>query len=330
MDPVHLLEEMLPIDSTSGAERELAEYLLPLLESAGYRVEKQSVAGGRVNLWATRGAPPAIFCTHLDTVPPHLPARREGDTLWGRGACDAKGQIAVMIATAETIHRDLGESPALLLVSGEESDHEGARCAAARGLPAAPIVLGEPTGGRLIRGGKGLLKLELEAGGRAAHSAYPELGDSAIDRLVRALSRLQRAALPGTKDLGPSTMNVGRIAGGIADNVVAPRARAELFLRCAAPTARVEAVVDAVCATEGVAVAERGRSEPIRFETLPGFETGVVPFGTDGPFLPAAAGRFLIGPGDIRLAHSPEERIGTAELTRGVAQLRELVTALKS
>ena len=325
MDPIALLEEMLPIDTTGGGERALANHLLPRLEALGYEVREQAVDGGRVNLWATRGEPTIVLCTHLDTVPPHLPHRREGDTLWGRGACDAKGQIAAMIAAAESIRRGGKGNPALLLVSGEESDHAGARAAASLRMPPVPIVLGEPTRCALIRGGKGLLKLVLIARGRAAHSAFPELGDSAIEKLIRALERLLRAPLPSDPDFGSTTLNIGRIAGGVADNVVAPNARAEVFVRAALSTRRIEGIIRGCVADEEIEIEATNRSEPIKFDTIDGFDTGVVPFGTDGPFLPRGHPLYLIGPGDIRLAHSVDERIDAGELYEGIERLECLM-----
>lgn len=328
MDAVHLLETLLPIDSTAGKEEKLANQLTPYLRALGYELRKQAVPGGRVNLWATRGEPSLIFCTHLDTVPPHLPTRREGDTLWGRGANDAKGQIVTMIAAAEEIVRSLPHAPALLLVSGEELDHQGAIEAAKLGLPKVPIVIGEPTCSQLASGGKGLLKMRVDVEGRAAHSAFPEMGISAIDHLLDALQRLRQSELPEDSRFGQTTLNIGRIQGGVADNVVPARASAELFFRCSVPAAEIEALAAGALEGPGCSWQRTTHCDPIPFETLPGFSTDVVPFGTDGPFLPPGHPLMMIGPGDIRLAHAPDERITVAELKRGIADLVRLARAI--
>lgn len=329
MDPVELLETLLPIDATGGHEQRVVEKLAPLLERLGFDVTTRSVPGGRVNLLASpRGtAPSAILCSHLDTVPPHLPHRREGSIWYGRGACDAKGQIAAMVSASQRAGEVGAPTPALLFVSGEETDHAGAIACEQQELPFVPIVLGEPTCGQMIQAGKGILKLEARTRGVAAHSAFPERGRSATEPLILALHRLLQTRLPVDPILGPSTLNIAMLDGGIAANVIPDRAGATLFLRASTPTSELHEIV-ANALGDQVELDLGTHADPIHFRTLPGFELGTVAFGTDGPFLPPGRDVFLMGPGDIRVAHSVDEHILISDLRQGVESLLQLLANL--
>ncbi|MGM0575781.1 MAG: M20/M25/M40 family metallo-hydrolase [Myxococcota bacterium] len=292
-------------------------------------VRRMPVDEGRDNLLVGSGAPRVLLCTHLDTVPPFVPARREARTVLGRGAADAKG-VAVAMLHALARLREAGEADdaAVLLVVGEETDHLGARAAAESDLRPEVIVLGEPCGMAPARAQKGILKLRLRARGCAGHSAYPEVGVSAIHDLLAALSAIRDTPLPADEALGPTTVNVGRLEGGVAANVIADEAEALVLVRCAAP---VDAILSDVRErVDGVAsVEEISRAEPIEFDAA-GLEPGeAVPFNTDAHYLaPMGARLLLMGPGDMRCAHAEGEHLAVEDLRAGISLYADLVTRL--
>ena len=225
IDPVDLTRELLAIPSPTRHEHAVIAFLAAKLTELGWQVTRQPVRDGRENLYAHRGAPVVVFSTHVDTVPPELPYRETADVIYGRGACDAKGIAAAMIAAAEELVASGETRIGLLFVVDEEDGSEGAAVAAALTPKGRFLINGEPTDNRLVTAQKGTLKAILEVTGTAAHSGYPELGDSAIDRLLDALQRIRAITWPVDPVLGPSTLNIGRIEGGEAPNVVAAHAR---------------------------------------------------------------------------------------------------------
>ena len=284
---------------------------------------------GRDNLLIGDPNPRIILCTHLDTVPPHIDATLSDTHVYGRGACDAKGvAIAMLYATARLFKSDKGDGLACLLVVGEESTHCGAMAAAASDLAPEHIILGEPCGLDPAIAQKGLLKLRLSARGSSGHSAYPELGVSAVHRLLDAIERLKRVDLPNDPSLGPTTMNVGRIEGGVAANVIAPSAEAILLFRCAAP---VDAILAEIRSRIGslVTLEELNRAEPYAFNAL-GLRPGpAVPFNTDAhTLLDLGASMSLMGPGDMRCAHSPREELSFQDLADGIDAYERVVGSL--
>lgn len=319
------LVRLVDRDSTTGREEPAVAEALKVAEELGLEARRMPVAPGRDNVLVGPADAQVLLCTHLDTVPPFLPARQDATHVHGRGSADAKG-IAVAMLHALTELR--GRSVAALLVVGEESDHLGAKMAVKARLKPKAIVLGEPCQNVLAPAQKGLLKLAIRAIGTSGHSAYPEIGASAIHRLLHALDRLREAALPADPVLGLTTVNVGRIEGGVAPNVIAPRAEAQVLIRCAAP---VDAVKSAALAALGeeVAVEELGRAEPLELHTV-GTRVGpAVPFNTDAHTLgPLGAMMLLVGPGDMRCAHSDHERLALDDLEAGVAVYIEVVEAL--
>jgi acetylornithine deacetylase len=342
LDLFALARALIDIDSTTGRERAvadfLARYLGELAAGTGGRVERIPVEGERENLFASWGEPRVVLSTHMDTVPPFFPSREDEEYVHGRGACDAKGAIAAMLAAIERLLAEGGSGFGLLLVVGEETDSLGAMIADqwaneragehARG--ARYLIDGEPTENRLALGSKGVLYLEIEVAGRAAHSAYPELGISAIDRLLDTLARLRAVPLPADPVLGETTLNIGVVEGGRAANVIADRARAEVLVRTVADTTELkEALLAAVAAVEGVRVARLRETPAVRLGALPGFETTVVKFTTDVPRLTRWGEPYLLGPGSIHVAHTPEERVGKAELMQAVGLYAELVRRLR-
>ncbi len=334
MDPVEraigLTCALVDIDSTTGREVEAGRYVSALLTGLGYHVTEQPVADGRFNVFAHLGATPrVVFSTHYDCVPPFFPSRRERGLIVGRGACDAKGILAAQIAAAEKLraagHRDLG----LLFLVGEERGSEGARLANAR--PPAGVeylINGEPTDNRQGLATRGSLRVRLSASGRAAHSSFPELGISAIDKLLDALMVVRGVDLPEDPELGRTHYSVGLIEGGVAPNVVSPSASAELVFRTVGDGAEVIRALDVV---RGIVDIETVVDIPaVRMYTEPGFETAVFPFTTDVPLLTNWGRPILMGPGSIHVAHTDHEHLAIDELAAAIDLYAALAIRLLS
>ena len=319
MDARHTrLQQWIDIESITGNEKVFLEALETDLAVRGFAVQRQPVSPGRWNLLATgRPDPALIYCTHVDTVPPFVPARLGDDAVYGRGACDTKGGIVAMIEAGERLRADGHDDFGYLFVVGEEVDHIGARTAAGLDLHPRRIVLCEPTENRVVRAQKGLAKVVLQAHGVTGHSAYPERGHSAVHDLLDALAALRDHVWPVDDVLGPTTLNVGRIEGGIAANVFAPSARAEVMIRTVSPSA-------ALVATIGDLVGERAKVEvtvandPVFFDPPEGVETCLAAFHTDATYLAEIGPVWLVGPGAIEVAHAVDEHVTFASLAAGV------------
>jgi acetylornithine deacetylase len=301
-----------------------------LLEARGWPVLRIPVSSGRDCLLARSHADADVtLSTHLDTVPPWMPPVLEGDRLSGRGACDAKGIAASMLLAAERL-RERGASVALLFVVGEETTHDGARAAnqwAAGNLRSRPRVLinGEPTDSTLALGTKGAMRVIVRTTGRAAHSAYPELGDSAISRLVALLAELDTISFPSDAVLGRTTLNIGAISGGVADNVVAPAAEARLMARLVTPPEEVMPLLERWAT--GRATLEQGITvPPLRLSAIDGFPTSVAAFATDLPSLTNWGTPYLFGPGSVHVAHTDHEHVSVTELETAVDSYVRLAT----
>jgi len=324
-DVVELTARMMEIDSTSEREGQLVDWVDSYLTGAEWRVQRIPVTPGRDDVFAACvDAPLVTLSTHLDTVPPFIPPRLDGDTLWGRGACDAKGIAAAMIVAAERL-RASGFPIALLFVVGEEVTHDGA--VAANRVPTASRVLinGEPTESTLAIGTKGAMRFTLRTRGQAAHSAYPHLGRSAINELVRLLSELERLELPSDPTLGDTTINIGGIEGGVADNVIAPSAEARCMARLVTPSSQLEALLRDWAGAR--AEFEAGITvELARLGTLPGFPTSVAAYATDIPKLTNWGRPYLFGPGSIHVAHRDDEHVRVAELRAAAATYVRIAT----
>ena len=325
LDPLALAVSLMEIDSTSGREGAVIDWTDRFLSARGWRTARIPVTAGRDDLVATvtdrpSDAPRITFSTHLDTVPPFIPPRVDGDRLLGRGACDAKGIAAAMICAAERL-RSRGVSVSLLFVVGEEVSHDGAdaanRFAAGRARATGVLVNGEPTGSTLAVGTKGAVRVIVRTRGQAAHSAYPERGRSATRDLVRLLSALDDVDWPEDPVLGRTTVNIGHLAGGVADNVLAPAAEARLMFRLVTPLADTRPIIQGWAAER--AELEWGVSvDPVRLTVLPGFRTSVAAFATDIPVLTNWGRPLLFGPGSIHVAHSDGEFVDVAELRSAV------------
>jgi acetylornithine deacetylase len=328
MDPIALTVRLVNVESTTGNEAAVGEFLLHELAGLGFQVHKMPVpfppeieARGRerFNVYASAGqSPEVVFSTHMDTVPPFIPAREDDQRIYGRGACDAKGIIAAQIAAAVRL-RDAGRSIGLLYVVGEERDSLGAMTANHHAPQPHPrfLINGEPTENHLAIASKGSLRVQLTATGRMAHSAYPELGESAIDKLIEALQRLRAMTLPVNPDVGPATLNIGVIEGGRAPNVIADFARAQLQYRLVGPSGQLKAdIEDSVF---DLAKAEFVLEIPfVKLRTIPGIPSMVAAFTTDVPHLSNWGDPLLIGPGSIHVAHTDGEYIEKSELLHAV------------
>lgn len=327
LDVVGFTRALVDIDSTTGREGEAGQWLARVLADRGWRVSTHPVTEGRFNVYAAGAAAPAIvFSTHFDCVPPFFPSRLEGGRIHGRGACDAKGILAAQVAAAESLRRDGVDDIALLFVVGEERGSDGAAVANRFSPSPRYLVNGEPTDSRLAAATRGALRVRLTAGGRAAHSSNPELGESAIEKLVDALVALRRIELPADPVLGRTHYTVGLVSGGLAPNVVPPAATAEAMFRTVGPG---EAVIDALAPLGTmVDIAPVLEIPPVRMVTVDGFDTAVFSFATDVPQLTAWGQPLLFGPGSIQVAHTDEEHIDTAELEAAVGAYVRLAAAL--
>lgn len=313
------LERLVAIPSTTGQEGAYARTLADLLRDEGLEVELHEVKAGRPNLLARpKGTRPTVwFSTHLDCVPPFIAPRREGERMWGRGAADTKGPLVAMLEAMRRLRKG-GLAVGLLLVVGEEVDHVGAAHAARTlDLGGARLILGEPTSNRVAAAQKGLLKVRLSATGVAGHSAFPERGVSAVHRLLDHLEGLRKEPWPAHGVHGPTTFNVGLLQGGVAANVFAPSATAEVLFRLVSGSAEAEARVRAL-APEGVSVETISRNDPVMFAPPADLATCTIPFNSDASYLAPLGPVWLAGPGAIEVAHSDHEHIDRADLDAGV------------
>jgi acetylornithine deacetylase len=328
VDLAGLVCQLVDIDSTTGREAAVSRWLVAYLRELGFVVSEQPVDGERFNVLATTGRPPeVVLSTHVDCVPPFFPSRVVGGRIYGRGACDAKGSVAAQIAAAERLHR-LGESRVgLLFVVGEERGSDGAKTANAAAMPGCRFLVdGEPTENLLGRATRGVLRLKLTATGQAAHSSFPELGESAIDKLIDALLDLRGVALPEDPVLGRTHYTVGLIAGGVAPNVVSPSAWAEVMFRTVADASLVRRAIAPL--ESRVAFELLLEVPPAILTTVPGFETAVFPYTTDIPFLDRWGRPLLFGPGSIHAAHTADEHVEMAALEAAVDGYVRLAGAL--
>jgi acetylornithine deacetylase len=325
-----LTRRLIDIPSPSGEEQEVGRFLASYLEGLGYRVELQDVIDGRANVIATTAAAPrVVLSTHMDTVPPAIPSEEDAEEIRGRGACDAKGIIAAQIEAAERLRAEGVEEVGLLFTVDEEQASLGARAANEHPLADACeyLINGEPTENRLAVGSKGSLRLRLLTEGRAAHSAYPEQGESAIEKLLDVLSDVRAARWPRDEFFGATTCNVGTLAGGTRPNVIPAEARAELQIRLVTPSDAVKEILERAVAGRA-RVEYMSAAEPVRMHSVEGFESEVVRFTTDIPYLTRWGKPLLLGPGSILDAHTAHERVTKRELQEAVGLYVRLARTL--
>jgi acetylornithine deacetylase len=324
MDAVTLTRQLVDIESISGNEAAVGNYLYGELCRLGYQMQKMPVEGDRFNVYAKREEhphPEVVFSSHMDTVPPFIPSSEDAGRIYGRGSCDAKGIIAAQVAAAERL-RQQGIHVGLLFVVGEERDSLGAQVAneySANGHGARSrfLINGEPTENRLALASKGTLRVEVTANGRMAHSAYPELGESAIDKLIPALSRLRAMPLPSDPEIGPCTLNIGLIEGGRAPNVIPDYAHADLLYRLVGPSDDLRRQIVST-AGDGVQVTFPLELPFLRLRTVDGLPTMIAAFTTDIPKLTHWGEPLLLGPGSIHVAHTDGEYIEKRQLAEAI------------
>jgi acetylornithine deacetylase/succinyl-diaminopimelate desuccinylase-like protein len=326
LDPIRLTLALCRIESTTYNEGAVGDFLADFLAGRGWAVEKMPVpqpaesgtASARWNVYAGMAdeTPDLVFSTHVDTVPPYIAPTEDAEFLYGRGVSDAKGIIAAQVAAAEAL-RAAGFRIGLLFVSGEERDSAGAKAANLNPKGSRFLINGEPTDNRLALASKGALRAVIKASGKMAHSAYPELGESAVHKLVEALGKLLALPLPSLEDVGPSTLNIGQIHGGHAPNVIADKAEAQVLVRLVGDSAPVRAAI--VEAAGGLAEVDFTLEIPfVRMRAVAGLPTMIAKFTTDIPQLSNWGEPLLLGPGSIHVAHTPFEKLAKRDLLDAV------------
>lgn len=334
MNVIELTRALVDIESISGNEGEVGRFLHQHLSrfaaNSDGSVECMDVEAGRFNVLAVWGNPVVTLSTHMDTVPPFFPSREDAEHVWGRGSCDAKGIIASMVGAAEKLLASGTKNIALLFVIGEERNSAGAIAASKLPRGSRYLINGEPTENKLALASKGALRFELVARGRLAHSAYPELGESAVEKLLDALEAIRRVRLPESPLLGRSTLNIGTLAGGVAPNVIADSASAEILVRLVGDAAPVRQVLEAAVGSRAE-LREVLCIPAIEFQRVEGFATTVVSYTTDVPMFQGAWGQpLLLGPGSIHVAHTSEERVAKRELLHAVDLYADAVRRLQA
>jgi acetylornithine deacetylase len=318
MDPIRLTRKLVDIESITGNEAAVGAELYEQLGHLGYTTHKMPVAHERFNVVATldERQPQLVFSTHMDTVPPFIPSSEDNDNIYGRGSCDAKGIIAAQVAACERLRKD-GAAIGMLFLVGEERDSLGARVANESPLGNRFLINGEPTENKIALASKGALRVEIAAQGKMAHSAYPELGESAIEKLLEALAQLRAMPLPHNPGVGPCTLNIGIIEGGRAPNVIADYAKAHLLYRLVGPSEGLRNNITEAVA--GLAQADFVLEIPfLELNTVAGIETMVASFTTDIPALSNWGAPVLLGPGSIHVAHTERECISKKQLREAV------------
>jgi acetylornithine deacetylase len=334
MNLFELTRALVDIESITNNEQEVGAYLLDYVSALAQRTggvaERMDVEPGRFNVFAAWGEPRVTLSTHMDVVPPFFPSHEDADYIYGRGACDAKGIIAAMIGAAEALLEGGRHGFGLLFVVGEERNSAGAFTASRNGRGSRYLINGEPTENQLALGSKGALRYEITARGRMAHSAYPELGESAIEKLLDVLERIRHIPMPEDPVLGRGSLNIGTISGGRAPNVIPDKARAEIMIRL---------VEDAEPVRRAISEASAGRAEAsevlcipaIRLNSLPDLPTTVVSFTTDIPAFGGAWGEpFLLGPGSIHVAHTLDEKVSKRQLVEAASIYRSMIERLSA
>jgi len=334
MDLFQLTRTLVDIESVTPSEGRVTDFLherlAPLAKSYGGKLERLPVESGRENIFVAFGTPTITFSTHTDTVPPFIASREDATHIYGRGACDAKGIIAAMIEATDELLAGGARNLGLLFVVGEERNSAGALAAAKTPRGTRFIICGEPTENKLAVASKGVLRYLITARGRMAHSAYPELGESAIEKLLDVLEELRRMPMPSDGLLGSSTLNIGTIEGGRAPNVIADHARAELLIRLVQDSQPLRDAVKRICG--GRVEAEEVLCIPaVRLGTLAGYPTTIAAFTTDIPAFGGAWGTpYLVGPGSIHVAHTLEEKVAKQDLRDAVEIYKRIAKQLQA
>lgn len=327
---VHELEQLMKIDSTSGREAELAEFIAGNFHLPGAALEIQDAGDGTVNLFYRWGTPEIIFCTHLDTVPPYIEPAVEGERVSGRGACDAKGQIITAWNVCRELFREGGTNFGLLLVAGEETGSKGAKIANSLIRGCKYVIIGEPTENRLIRAGKGIRLYDIQVSGISCHSGYPQYGDSAIEGMRIFLDLLSGLEFPVDPILGPTTFNIGMLSSDNAYNVLPDLVTFKIYFRTTfASHDLIENALRSI-AGEKTKITSVREDKPFEYYHPDGFDSDIVAFGCDGPCLTSLGKCLLYGPGSIKNAHTENEHIHIHEIETAITDLKNLYRTLKT
>lgn len=328
MDLFELTKSLVNMASVTGHEKACAEFVKGHLAHLGFEAELMPVSRDRSNVFATWGKPDVVLSTHMDTVPPFFPAHEDAEHIYGRGSCDAKGILAAQVTAAERLKNDGAEDFALLFLVGEETVSDGAREANLHPRGSRYIINGEPTENKLVIGSKGNLRIDVRARGKMAHSAYPQLGVNAIDKLLDVLEEVRRISLPVSPVLGPSTMNIGVITGGRAANVIPDEAVAQILIRIVENSEPLRRKITEIIGDRCELVIVRD-TPVLLMEKLEGYETDVVAFTTDLPSLTNWGRPLLLGPGSISTAHTERECVRKSDLTAAADLYYRMVRDLK-
>ena len=330
---LQLFKDILGFDSTSGSERLLSEHLLRTLKAE--KVQSWELEDGTQNLLFSWGTPRVVFCSHMDTVPPYIAPRIEGDRIWGRGSCDAKGQILALYTACKQLESEGCSDFGLLLVSGEETGSWGAKAFAKTDFRAPFLIIGEPTENRMVSASKGTKSFKLFFTGEPFHSGYPQFGHSAIDYFGDFLNAMRGLRFPEDPLLGDTTWNIGRLISDNPQNILSPGLFCRLYFRTTFASDEAVAALLPDWADNGtepwqkaLSVQAVGGDSPARYLTLEGFPSGPAAFGSDAPHLTNFENRIICGPGSIRFAHRDDEHVDIPDLEAAVRQYVSFYKAL--
>ncbi|MEO8665846.1 MAG: M20/M25/M40 family metallo-hydrolase [Ignavibacteria bacterium] len=321
---IDFLLDIMSFNSTSGNEAELARHIFEKYKPAGAVPEIQEAGSGRLNVFFKWGEPKIIFCSHLDTVPPYIPPSKDNDVVYGRGSCDAKGQLAYMFEACKELSAEGYKDIAMLMVSGEEDGSHGAK-AADPGLKDCKFMfIGEPTENKLISASKGNISINFTFKGKSCHSGYPHLGDNAIDRMSAFIKKLDAVDFGDDKVLGKTIYNIGMLESKNAHNVVPDLVTMKVFLRTTFVShdkivEHLKKLID-----DQTEMKINYEHVPMNFFTVDGFETGIVSYGTDAPAFTSVKNKLLYGPGSIIDAHTSHEFIKIKDLYKAVSDVKEI------
>ena len=324
-----LTKQLIQIESISGNERQIADFVFEYLKNIGLTLEFQEVCQGRKNIYARIGEPQVVLSTHMDTVAPFIDFSEDGQFIYGRGSCDAKGIMAAQIKATERLLNDGFKNIGLLFVVDEEEISQGAVEANKIANQCKYMINGEPTGNKMALGSKGSLRFKLITEGKTAHSAYPEMGESAIEKLLDILSDIRKVFLPNHKTLGETLMNIGTIRGGIQANVIPPYAEALFLIRIVTSVAEIKSLIEETVNGRGQ-IEYLSDNEPVFTHVMDGYKTMVAAYTTDIPKLNNWGKPILFGPGNILDAHTDHEKINKNELEVAVEMYRDMVIKLLS
>ncbi|MBS1515269.1 MAG: M20/M25/M40 family metallo-hydrolase [Bacteroidetes bacterium] len=326
---LNFLSDILKIESTTGSENTLAHFIAEKYTPAGMQCKIQNTSDGRVNLFFTIGKPKIVFNSHMDTVPPYIPPTFTDDIIYGRGSCDAKGQLAYLWQAANELIAEGEKDFGLLMTFSEEIGSIGARFANEMLTDTKYIIVGEPTENKLITSSKGTHFIKVTVRGKSCHSGYPQYGDSAINTMREFLDRLDKINFPMDEVMGDTPYNIGELHANNAQNVVPDLVTFNLFIRTTFASYPVFQQMLESIKGDKIELEFILNKGPIKFHTVEGFETGVVAYGTDAPSFTNVPNKILYGPGTILVAHTENEHIYIKDLYRAVEDVKKIFRKLK-